>query len=455
MATIGRAVPIGKTRRSSRIFRDMGMKVLLVGSGGREHALAWRLAASPLLERLWIAPGNPGCAAHGETVPIAADDVAGLTAFAVRNGVDLCVPGPEAPLVAGLADALSERGIPTFGPSAAAAELEGSKAWCKELLAQHRIPTAAHRTFSRLSQAVGYLEHGASFPCVVKASGLAAGKGVVICPDLPSAIEATQAMLEGGRFGEAGTTVVIEEFLHGPEASFFCITDGRTLEMLEHCMDHKALCDGGVGPNTGGMGAISPNPAVSERTRRLVERHVLLPTVHAMNREGRPFRGVLFAGLKLTTGGPKVLEYNVRFGDPECQTLMPRLCSDLLPHLHAAAVGSLDEQEPLVWDERPACTVVLAAAGYPESPRRGDPVSGLAEAEALEDVHVFHAGTRLDEEGRLVTAGGRVLAVTALGADAAAARNRAYEAVSRIRFEGMQYRTDIGIAAVEGAVRHA
>lgn len=419
------------------------MKVLLVGSGAREHALAWKLAQSPLLERLWIAPGNPGAAAHGELVPIAADAVSELTAFAAAQHADLCVVGPEAPLVAGLADALAARDVPVFGPRAAAAELEGSKAWCKEVLVRHRVPTAGHRTFVQLTQALSYLDSGARYPCVVKASGLAAGKGVIICRERQEAREAVRAMLEGRRFGAAGATVVIEEFLDGPEASAFCITDGRTFAPFESCMDHKTLGEGGRGPNTGGMGAISPNPEIGERTRALIEKQVFLPTIHGLNHEGHRFQGVLFAGIKLTAGGPKVLEFNVRFGDPECQALMMRLRSDLLPYLHACASGTLERLEAPEWDPRPSCCVVLAARGYPATPVAGDPIEGLDAVEQGAELQVFHGGTAL-RDGALVTAGGRVLSVTALGADAADARARAYAACAAIRFEGMQYRRDIG-----------
>lgn len=426
------------------------MKVLLVGSGGREHALAWKLAQSPLCERLWIAPGNPGTATCGENVPIATDATAELTRFAAEHDVDLCVIGPEGPLVGGLADALGEKQIPTFGPRAAAAELEGSKAWCKEVLVRHRVPTAAHRTFVQLAQALSYLDSGARYPCVVKASGLAAGKGVVICSDRNEARNAVRSMLEGRRFGAAGATVVIEEFLDGPEASAFCLTDGRTFAPFESCMDHKTLLDGGKGPNTGGMGAISPNPEVSDRTRALIEKHVFLPTVHGLNHEGHRFQGVLFAGIKLTAGGPKVLEYNVRFGDPECQVLMMRLRSDLLPYLHACATNSLEKLEAPEWDPRPACCVVLAAGGYPEAPEKGDAIEGVEDVECSDTLQIFHAGTALRDKA-LVTNGGRVLAVTALGEDLADARNRAYAACAAIRFRGMQFRRDIGLSALHAA----
>lgn len=430
------------------------MRILLVGSGGREHALAWKISRSPLCEQLWIAPGNPGTALCGENLPVAADDVDAVVAAARAREVDLVVIGPEDPLVGGLADRLGEAGILAFGPTAQAAELEGSKAFCKELMVRHRVPTASYRVYKDLNPAVSYLEGGARYPLVVKASGLAAGKGVVICGDARTARESVKSMLEDGLHGAAGRTVVVEEFLQGPEASAFALTDGRTLIPLESCQDHKQLLDGGRGPNTGGMGAISPNPQVSERARDSIERQILLPTVHGLNHEGRRFRGILFAGLKLTPAGPKVLEFNVRFGDPECQVLMMRLRSDLVPYLLACARGTLEELEAPEWDPRPAVCVVLASQGYPGSCELDLPIEGLDEVAQDDELRVFQAGTAA-RDGRLFTAGGRVLAVTALGADLAQARARAYAAAELIRFPGKTMRRDIGhqaVAAVEGLV---
>jgi len=425
------------------------MRILLIGSGAREHSLAWKIHQSPLCDTLWTAPGNPGTAAFGTNIALAVDDLPELVRFAKDNKVDLVVIGPEIPLVEGLVDALAAEDIDAFGPRQEAAELEGSKAYCKEILERHRVPTASYRSFTSLNQALSYLDGGARFPLVVKASGLAAGKGVVICHDVTSAREAAREMLEGTRYGSAGSTIVIEDFLVGPEASAFCLTDGRTIIPLENCQDHKTLLDGNQGPNTGGMGAVSPNPELGERTQGLVERQILVPTLHAMNREGRRFQGILFAGLILTSGGPKVLEYNVRFGDPECQILMMRFQDDLLPYLLACARGNLEELEAPRWDPRPACGVVLAAAGYPDSPRKGDQIHGLDELDLGPELQVFHAGTALDAEGNLVTAGGRVLTVTALGEDMADARARAYAAAERIQFEGKTTRSDIGLAAAE------
>ncbi len=430
------------------------MRILVIGSGGREHALSWKISRSSRTSKLWIAPGNPGTAHVGENVPLASDDHAGITAFARDNEVDLVVIGPEAPLAAGLGDTLVEAGIPVFGPGARAAELEGSKAFCKELLVRHRVPTASFRVFRDLNPALSYLEGGIRFPQVVKASGLAAGKGVVICDNPAQARKAVKGMLEEGLHGEAGRTVVLEEFLDGPEASVFALTDGRTMIPLEICQDYKTLGDNDQGPNTGGMGSLCPNPQVGDRVRDAIEREVLLPTLHAMNREGRRFQGVLFAGLKLTPAGPKVLEFNVRFGDPETQVLMLRMRSDLVPLLLACAKGNLEECQAPEWDPRPAVCVVLASPGYPNHPTKGLEISGLEALEGREDLRVFHAGTAR-KDGRLVTAGGRVLGVSALGDDVAQARARAYEAAEAIRFEGRQFRGDIALSPARslGAAR--
>lgn len=409
--------------------------------------MAWKLAQSPLLEKLWIAPGNPGTADLGENLEIAVSDLDSLVSFA-RDHADLVVVGPEAPLVAGLVDRLAEVGVKAFGPRAQAAEIEGSKAFCKELLMRYRVPTAAYRVFSELNPAVSYLEGGARYPLVVKASGLAAGKGVVICKDNQQARQAVKAMIEDGVHGEAGRTVLIEEFLQGPEASAFCLTDGRTFLTMETAQDHKTLYEGHRGPNTGGMGAISPNPLVSQRSLEAIEKQVLLQTVHGLNHEGRRFHGVLYAGLKLTPAGPKVLEYNARFGDPECQALLPRLKSDLLPILMACAEGKLDQMEAPEWDLRPSVCVVLASNGYPGKYETGLAIEGLDEIKTGPDLQVFHAGTAMAGE-QLVTWGGRVLAVTALGESLGEARRLAYEAVDQIHFEGKTIRRDIGAAGVE------
>lgn len=424
------------------------MRVLLVGSGGREHALAWKISRSPLVEKLWITPGNPGTAQVGENLDFAVNDQDGIIGFAKSHGVDLVVVGPEDPLVEGLADRCADAEIACFGPRADAAELEGSKAFCKEIMVRHRVPTATYRVFSELNPAISYLQGGARYPLVVKASGLAAGKGVVICDDAREARDAAKAMLEDGVHGSAGRTIVVEDFLDGPEASAFALTDSRTFLPLETCQDHKQLGEGGTGPNTGGMGAVSPSPMMGARTSDAVERQVILPTIHGMNHEGRRFQGVLFAGLKLTTAGPKVLEYNVRFGDPECQVLMLRLKSDLVPLLLACAKGELDQCEAPEWESRPAITVILASGGYPGSYPKGVPIHGLDQIETGDDLQIFHAGTAMNGD-QLVTSGGRVLAVTALGDTLLEARDRAYAAVEAIEFEGKTFRRDIGEAALE------
>ncbi len=430
----------------------MGHRILLLGAGGREHALAWKISSSPHCDQLWVAPGNPGTALVAENIPLSWQEEDALVAFVQENKVDLVVIGPEDPLASGLSDRFHREGIACFGPSASAAELESSKAFCKDVLVRHRIPTADYRVFSEFSSASSYFERLERFPLVVKASGLAAGKGVFICEDATEATEVAHSMLEGHQLGEAGSQIVVEEFLDGPEASAFALTDGRTLLPLESCMDHKQLLDGGRGPNTGGMGAVSPNPLVSDRMRDSIERQVLLPAVHGMNHEGRPFRGILFAGLKLTPAGPKVLEFNVRFGDPECQILMMRLQADLVPYLLACATTTLEELEAPAWDPRPAVTVILASRGYPGKYETGFPILGLDALETGSDLQVFHAGTALNEAGDLVTAGGRVLAVTALGETMAEARERAYVAADEISFEGAQRRTDIGAVASAAAL---
>jgi phosphoribosylamine--glycine ligase len=421
------------------------MKVLLVGSGGREHALAWKIAQSPLCTELIAAPGNAGIAQHARRVDIDADDVAVLLQFARREQVDLVVVGPEAPLVGGLVDRCTQAGIRAFGPSRAAAQLEGSKSFAKELLHKHGIPTGRFQTFDHAEAAhdyVGSLEP----PIVVKADGLAAGKGVVICQTREEADRWINAMIIDGRFGSAGSKLVIEEYLTGEEASILAFTDGKTLATMPSSQDHKRAYDRDEGPNTGGMGAYSPAPVVTEEVYEKVERDILIPTVHAMNVEDKPYRGVLYAGLMIDGDDPRVLEYNVRFGDPETQPILLRLQSDLLPVILGTIDDTLDEQA-LEWDPRPAVCVVMASGGYPESYEKGFPITGIDEAEALGDVKVFHAGTR-EDDGSVMTNGGRVLGVTALGDDLPGAIRRAYEAVDKIHFENAHYRTDIGAKAL-------
>ena len=417
------------------------MKVLVIGSGGREHALVWRLARSPQVTALYAAPGNPGMARHATCVPIKADALDDLVAFAERERIALTVVGPELPLILGIADRFEAKGLAVFGPTRGAAALEGSKAFSKALMAKHGIPTAGFQTFQDAASARRYARVLGA-PLVVKADGLAAGKGAIVCRTLEEADEAIALCLLQRAFGKAGEQIVVEEFLVGEEVSFFALTDGQTALPLGTAQDHKTVFDEDQGPNTGGMGAYSPAPIVDARMHDEVMRVIILPTVKAMAAEGRPYRGVIYAGLMLTREGPKVLEYNCRFGDPEHQVIMPRLQDDPLPLLNAVARG---ERLPSAvrWRPEAAVCVVLASGGYPGDYETGKAIGGIAEAEKLPDVTVFHAGTAL-KDGRLVTAGGRVLGVTALGADIPAAIGQAYEAVAKIHFEGIHFRKDIG-----------
>jgi phosphoribosylamine--glycine ligase len=422
------------------------MTVLLVGGGGREHALAWKLAQSPRLRRLIAAPGNAGIGAIAERAAVKDSAIDDLVALARRERVDLVVVGPELPLALGLADRLRAAGIAVFGPSAAAARIESSKAFAKDLMARHGVPTARFCTFTDAAAARGYCrELGA--PLVVKADGLAAGKGAMVCATLDEADRALALCLEEGGFGEAGRTVVVEEFLRGEEASFFALTDGATVLPLAAAQDHKAVFDGDRGPNTGGMGAYSPAPVLDHAMQERVMADIVRPVVAALAKEGSPFQGVLFAGLMITPAGPRVVEFNCRFGDPECEAILPRLGGDLLPLLEVVAAGR-GLPESLDWRPEASVAVVLASAGYPGAYRTGVPVSGVEDAGSLPGVTVFHAGTAT-AGGRLVTAGGRVLAVQALGADIRAAVDRAYAAVARISFEGMHFRRDVGRRALE------
>ncbi|MSR75425.1 MAG: phosphoribosylamine--glycine ligase [Planctomycetes bacterium] len=429
------------------------MNVLVVGGGGREHALCWKLAQSPQIKRLFCAPGNPGTASMAENINIVATDVAGLRAFCKANAIEFVVVGPEAALTAGLGDALRAEDIAVFGPSRDGAELEGSKAFAKGLMSRGGIPTASYRVFHDARSARDYLRGGVSYPLVVKASGLAGGKGVVICEDETAATDAVSSMIESRLHGDSGSSVLIEEFLHGEEVSIHCLTDGSTMLTLPTSQDHKRLLDGDQGPNTGGMGAVSPATNLDAKGIRRVEEEILFPTLHQLSKAGRSYRGVIYAGLMLTRSGPKVLEYNARFGDPETEVLLPRMQCDLLEPLLACAQGRLESVSDAVFalDSRAAVTVMLCAAGYPGSPLQGAVIAGVEAAEKREDVLVFHAGTTMSH-GHLRVAGGRVLAVTALGADIAAARKRAYSAIADIQFEGMQYRKDIGMRALSGAL---
>ena len=422
------------------------MKVLVVGSGGREHALCWKIASSPMADRVFCAPGNAGIAEVATCRDVAADDIDGLLALVRKEEIDFTVVGPEAPLCDGIVDRFMEEGHRIFGPTREAAALEGDKAFAKSMMQKFHIPTASHRSFRNASDARRYFESVESYPLVVKASGLAAGKGVVICDDPETAIATAEGMLGGDSFGDAGRVVVVEEFLKGEEASILALTDGKTIAVLESSQDHKAAFDGDRGPNTGGMGAYSPAPVVTSRVLSTIESEVLVPIVHGMKHEGRPYKGLLYAGLMMTPSGPKVLEFNARFGDPECQALLARYRGDLLAALVATEEGRLDEVE-IDWDPRPSVCVVMASGGYPGGYETGKPIHGLAEAGEVEGAVVFHAGTR-SVAGRVFTSGGRVLGVTAIGESLREARDRAYQAVEKIRFERSHYRADIGHRAL-------
>ena len=420
------------------------MKVLVVGGGGREHALVWKIARSPLAPEILCAPGNPGTARHARNVAVAANDVAKLLALARAESVDLVVVGPEEPLALGLADKLRSAGILVFGPGAAGARIESSKLFAKELLERHKIPCAADRRFDRSGAAKSYLESCTVWPQVIKADGLAGGKGVFVCHDAKSACAAIDAVMEKRSLGQAGTRVVIEEFLEGEEASVLAITDGETILILEPVMDHKQAGDGDTGPNTGGMGVVSPVPTLTRRVQRQIEQRILVPSVHALRREEIEFRGVLFVGLMMTESGPRVLEYNARFGDPEAQAIVRRMKSDLLPILLATARGELASIDPPEWDARTCVGVVAAAEGYPASPRKGDLVRGVEDAERVDEVVLFQAGIARAPDGDLVTDGGRVACVTALGDGIEEARARAYDGYRRLQYAGKFARSDIG-----------
>ena len=418
------------------------MKVLVVGQGGREHVLVWKLAQSPLVDQVYCAPGNAGTAIDGTNVDIGATDVERLTKFAAAEDIGLTVVGPEASLVAGLVDSFEAAGLRIFGPNKLAAELEGSKVFSKELMRKANIPTADFQVFSSAEEAVTYLEDREQQALVVKADGLAAGKGVLVCKTKQEAIDAVQQTMVEKVFGDAGKQIVIEDCLFGQEASILAIVDGNTIVPLEASQDHKPAYDGDQGPNTGGMGAYSPTPLVTDELMDQIIETILIPTVHAMNLDDRPFRGVLYAGLMITNQGPRVLEYNVRFGDPEAQPVLMRLKTDLAEVLLAASDGKLDQIAPLEWASDSAVCVVMASEGYPGSCDKGHAIRGLDKAGELESTKVFHAGTET-LGGDVVTNGGRVLGVTALGPDISAAKLRAYQAVKFIRWDGAWCRKDI------------
>ena len=423
------------------------MKVLVVGSGGREHALAWKAAQSPLVSQVYVAPGNAGTALENniENVAIGAEDIPALLDYASSNDIGLTIVGPEATLVEGIVDAFTERGLKIFGPTKAAAQLEGSKAFTKDFLQRHDIPTAFYGNFTEIDPAIAYIEEKGA-PIVIKADGLAAGKGVILAQTNDEAIAAVKDMLAGNKFGDAGARVVIEEFLYGEEASFICMVDGKNVLPMASSQDHKARDNGDKGPNTGGMGAYSPAPVVTPEMHERIMQMVIAPTVAGMADEGNSFSGFLYAGVMIDKDGiPKVLEYNVRFGDPETQPIMMRLKSDLVQHCLDAIDGKLDQAEAQ-WDERTSLGVVLAAGGYPESYDKGDVISGLDDTET-EATKVFHAGTA-EKDGKVVTNGGRVLCAVALGNSVTEAQQKAYQLVDRISWNNVYYRTDIGHRAI-------
>jgi len=422
------------------------MRVLVVGNGGREHAIVWKLAQSTLLEKLYCAPGNAGTAMLAENIPLSVDDIEGLAEWANRNGIDLTVVGPEIPLSLGIANVFRSRGLDVFGPTREAARIESSKAWCKNLLQRYGIPAAHSETFTSYKQAADYVA-SQRVPIVVKADGLAAGKGVVVAQTREEALDALKQFLVHGTLGDAGTKVVVEECLFGREVSVLAFTDGTDLVRMVPACDYKRVYDNDLGPNTGGMGAYSPPYFASASLLDKIEESILWPTIKALASEGCPYQGVLYAGLMLTESGPKVLEFNCRFGDPETQVILPRMESDLLSVMVAVAKGRLRDAQ-VAWSDHSACGVVLASEGYPGSYVKGHEVHGLDSVS--KDAIVFHAGTQL-REGRIVTSGGRVLAIVALGKDVAEARANVYREVGKVSFEGRHYRTDIALREVDDA----
>jgi len=421
------------------------MKILVVGGGGREHALVWKLAQSPLVEKIYCAPGNPGIAGIAECVDIPADKIAALCDFALDQRIDLTVVGPEVPLTMGIVDLFQTAGLEIFGPNKAAAQIEGSKGFSKDLMAKYGIPTAAYRSFTDRDQAVAYIrEQGA--PIVVKADGLAAGKGVIVAMDVATAIAAVDDIMLDKVFGAAGASVVIEEFMEGEEASFFAFTDGTNILPLASSQDHKRVFDNDEGPNTGGMGAYSPAPVVTDALYAVIVETIVKPTIAAMASEGTPYSGILYVGLMIKDGQPRVVEYNARFGDPECQPLLMRMKSDIVPVLQACARGEL-RQTSIEWHDKAAVCVVMASGGYPGDFAKGHPISGLEDAARLDELMVFHAGTRA-VEGRVVNSGGRVLGVTGLGSTVSEAIEKAYQGVAHISWQDVHYRKDIGRKAL-------
>jgi len=423
------------------------MNVLLVGNGGREHAIAWKLAQSKELKKLFIAPGNPGTAKCGTNVDIKADDYDKLLGFSKDNKVGLAVIGPEDPLAAGIVERFEKAGIKAFGPGGAAAQLEADKAFSKQIMKTNAIPTAESRTFDNFQDAKAYIA-SRDEAVVVKAAGLAKGKGVFVCDEPAEGIIAAEKIMVEKIFGKAGEKIIVEDKLLGQEASILAFVDGRNIYVLESSQDHKAIGDGDTGPNTGGMGAYSPAPIVTDKIMDQITKEILVPTIDGMNRNGTPYKGILYAGIMITQGGPRVLEFNVRFGDPETQPILMRLKSDLLEAMLATCDGTLDKIT-LEWDSRAAVCVVMASGGYPNDYEKGKVITGIEEAEAVKDVVVFHAGTA-EKNGQIITSGGRVLGVTALGNEIAGAQAKAYEAVGKIKFEKAYCRKDIADKAIKG-----
>jgi len=440
---------IGSYNSAACLCRDhaflcLVVKILVIGGGGREHALVWKLKQSSSVDRIFCAPGNAGTAEIAENIAVSATDLPQLLRFAKQNDVELTVVGPDDPLAMGIVDLFTADKLRIFGPIKSAARLESSKIFAKELMRAKKVPTAQARMFSESKEALGYCDE-LKFPVVIKADGLALGKGVIIAPDVATAKSTIEAMMNEARFGDAGRRIVIEEFLRGTECSIHALVDGKDYRLLESARDHKRAFDGDKGPNTGGMGAFSPANNWDAQLQLQFEKEIMRPLLRGLAKERIAYRGLLYPGLMITSDGPRVLEFNCRFGDPETQVLLPRMKPDLLPLLEATIDGKIDNYS-IEWDKRAAVTVVLASAGYPGKYETGKAISGLNEVAKLEDVEVFHAGTKIVAD-QVVTAGGRVLAVTALGSTIAAARDRAYAAASRIRFEGCHYRRDIALSA--------
>jgi len=422
------------------------MKVLVVGGGGREHALVWKIAQSPKVSKIYCAPGNAGISEQAEIVPIKANDLKGLLEFALKEKIDLTVVGPEDPLTRGIVDLFESKGLTIFGSSQKAAEIEGSKAFAKDMMRRYHIPTASYGIFEDPKEAVAHIRRKGA-PIVVKADGLAAGKGVIVCKTVQEAVQWVERIMVEKVFGEAGNRVVIEECLVGEEASYIAFTDGKVILPMASSQDHKPVFDGDKGPNTGGMGAYSPAPVVTDRVHERIMEKILRPIIQGMGEEGRPYKGVLYAGLMIDNDHPKVLEFNARFGDPETQPVLMRMKGDIIPVLEACIDGSLSRCK-IEWDGRASVCVVMASSGYPGDYEKGRVIKGLQEVSRMKDIFVFHAGTAL-KEGEMVTNGGRVLGVTGLGEDIPRAIERTYEAVKKISWDGVHYRTDIGEKALQ------